>query len=121
VPARILVVDDEPAVRALVSRVLREEGHEVVDVGNGQVAYGLALQESFDVVVTNNRMPGMTGPELVEALREHLPALPIVHLDDQSLGHGPAVQVPKDVIILPKPFEVEAIKSAVRALLPMTQ
>lgn len=118
VAGKILVVDDEPAIRSLVARALKEDGHDVVAVENGSVAYKLVLQETFDLVVTNNCMPGMAGAELVRALRHRLPSLPIVRLDDGSQGNGPEFQVPSDVVTIPKPFEVTAVKSAVRALLP---
>ena len=111
------MVDDEPAVRLLVARALREDGHEVVAVENGLIAYDAALQETFDVVVTNNCMRGMAGAELVRALRRRLPGLPIVRLDDGSQGNGSEFQVPNDVVTIPKPFEMTAVKSAVRALL----
>ena len=57
--AKILVVDDEPSVLAVVSRALRDAGHEVIAVSNGQTAYEVTLAERIDVVVTNNCMPGL--------------------------------------------------------------
>ena len=76
VAAKILVVDDEPSVLAVVSRALRDEGHEVIAVSNGQTAYDVTLEETVDVVVTNNCMPGLNGAELVKALRKRLPTSP---------------------------------------------
>ncbi len=64
-------MDDEPAVRLLVTRALREEGHEVVAVENGRVAYDAVLKGAFDLVVTNNCMPGMGGAELVRPAPSH--------------------------------------------------
>ena len=113
---RVLVVDDEPAVRSLVARALRDDGHDVVTVENGQMAYNTALDERFDVVVTNNCMPGMDGAGLVRALRRHFPDLPIIQLDDGSLGNRR--EIPSDVVTIPKPFDLSAVRSAVRALLP---
>jgi DNA-binding response OmpR family regulator len=122
--ARILVVDDEPSVLAVVSRALRDEGHEVIAVSNGQTAYDVTLNETVDVIVTNNRMPGLNGGELVSALRKHLPGIPILHLDELSQATHSLSQLPADVPTLLKPFDLVALKAAVHRLLrppPPTQ
>jgi two-component system cell cycle response regulator CpdR len=115
--AKILVVDDEPSVLAVVSRALRDEGHEVIAVSNGQTAYDVTLSETVDVVVTNNRMPGLNGAELVSALRKRLPGIPILHLDELSQATHSLFQVPADVPTLLKPFDLVALKAAVHRLL----
>jgi DNA-binding response OmpR family regulator len=115
--ARILVVDDEPSVLAVVSRALREEGHEVIAVSNGQTACDVALDQPVDVVVTNRCMPGLNGGELVSALRARFPRIPILHLDDHSLATHSQIQVPADVPTLLKPFDLVALGAAVRRLL----
>jgi two-component system, cell cycle response regulator CpdR len=115
--AKILVVDDEPSVLAVVSRALRDEGHEVIAVSNGQTAYDVTLNEAVDVVVTNNRMPDLNGGELVSALRKHLPGIPILHLDELSQATHSLFQLPADVPTLFKPFDLVALKAAVHRLL----
>jgi DNA-binding response OmpR family regulator len=122
--AKILVVDDEPSVLAVVSRALRDEGHEVIAVSNGQTAYDVTLNETVDVVITNNRVPDLNGGELVSALRKHLPGIPILHLDELSQATHSLFQLPADVPTLLKPFDLVALKAAVRRLLrppPPTQ
>ena len=61
--ARVLVVDDEPMVRALIARVLTDEGYEVVAVANGRAALDAArgAAVSFDLIISNNYMPGLAG------------------------------------------------------------
>jgi DNA-binding NtrC family response regulator len=115
--AKILVVDDEPSVLAVVSRALRDEGHEVIAVSNGQTAYDVALDQTVDVVVTNKRMPGLNGAELVSALRKRFPGIPILHLDDHRTATQSPFQVPADVPTLFKPFDLAALQAAVRRLL----
>jgi DNA-binding response OmpR family regulator len=61
-PARILVLDDEPAIRALVARASAEEGYEVVTVANGLLGLSAMAVGHFDLVITNC-MPGMSGPK----------------------------------------------------------
>jgi DNA-binding response OmpR family regulator len=115
--AKILVVNDEPSVLAVVSRALRDEGHEVIAVSNGQTAYDVTLNETVDVIVTNHRMPGLNGAELMSALRRRLPGIPLLHLDDLSQAAHFQFQVPADVPTLLKPFDLVALKAAVRRLL----
>lgn len=115
---RILVVDDEPMVRALIARALSDEGYEVVTVANGRAALDAAraAEGGFDLIVTNNYMPGLNGAELVARVREDFPTLPILHIDDISRRR--AVQnLPDDVPTVYKPFSVATLREAVRKLL----
>lgn len=77
-PFRVLYVDDQPELRRLFRRNLTRAGHEVVEASNARLAVDLVQQLSFDVVVSDVRMPDMSGVELLEALRELDPALPVV-------------------------------------------
>jgi PAS domain S-box-containing protein len=65
---RILVVDDEPAILSSVGRILQRLGHQVSTAATGGDAFGLALAEPFDVILSDLRMPGMSGRELHAAL-----------------------------------------------------
>jgi CheY-like chemotaxis protein len=115
---RILVVDDEPMVRALIARVLSDEGYEVVAVADGRAALDAArgAEVGFDLVVTNNYMPGLNGAELIARVREDFPSLPILHIDDvcrKRLDQG----LPDDIPTVYKPFSIATLQSAVRKLL----
>ena len=115
---RILVVDDEPMVRALITRALTDAGYEVVAVANGRAALDAAraADVGFDLIVTNNYMPGLNGPELIERVRQDFPSLPILHIDDISrkrVDKG----LPDDVPTVYKPFSVASLQQAVRKLL----
>ena len=115
---RILVVDDEPMVRALIVRALTEAGYEVVAVADGSAALAAArgAPVAFDLIVTNNYMPGLDGPELIARVRRDFPSLPILHIDDISRRR--AVQdLPDDVPTVYKPFSIATLRSAVRKLL----
>jgi CheY-like chemotaxis protein len=115
---RILVVDDEPMVRALIARVLTDAGYEVVAVANGQAALDAArgAEAPFDMIVTNNYMPGLSGSELIQRVREDFPDLPILHIDD--IARRKRVRpVPDDVPTIYKPFSIAALQDAVRKLL----
>jgi DNA-binding NtrC family response regulator len=77
-PFRILVVDDEPAQRELVAGFLRKHGFEVALVGNGDEALARFRREPFDLVLTDQRMPGRSGLELLAALRGVTPEVAVI-------------------------------------------
>jgi CheY-like chemotaxis protein len=115
---RILVVDDEPMVRALIARALTDKGYEVVAVANGQAALDAArgAEAAFDMIVTNNYLPGLSGAELIERVREDFPDLPILHVDD-IVRRKRVDALPQDVPTIYKPFSIAALQDAVRKLL----
>jgi signal transduction histidine kinase len=70
---RVLVIDDEPAIRRLIGRLLKQD-HEVIELGNAREALALiATDEPFDMILCDLMMPGLTGAEFYEALRELQP------------------------------------------------
>ena len=115
---RILVVDDEPMVRALIARALSDEGYEVVAVANGRDALEAArtADGGFDLIVTNNYMPGLNGAELIARVREDFPDLPILHIDDITRKRA-TQELPDDIPTVYKPFSVVTLREAVRKLL----
>jgi two-component system NtrC family response regulator len=77
-PFRILVVDDEAAQRESLAGFLRKQRFEVAEAASGTVALVALDAEPFDVVLTDLRMPDMGGDELLRAVRERHPLLPVV-------------------------------------------
>ena len=78
--ASILVVDDEPAMRLLVTSVLKDEGHLTTAAASGEEALELVGKHHYHVVITDLRMPGMSGLQLLEALRRDDPATAVILL-----------------------------------------
>src|SRR5512138_3899033 len=76
--ARVLVVDDEPAVTFTLESMLQLRGDTAVVAHSGED--GLALLEGIDAVITDFAMPGMDGLELLRAIRERDPSLPVILL-----------------------------------------
>jgi DNA-binding NtrC family response regulator len=77
-PSRVLYVDDQPELRRLFRRNLTRVGHQVVEAANGRLALALVQQLTFDVVITDVRMPDMSGIELLRALVDLDPDLPVI-------------------------------------------
>jgi len=75
----ILVVDDESAQRLLVSQALNKE-YTVTTAASGIEARQLLEKRSFDLIITDQRMPGMSGIELIQWIRERMPEIPIIVL-----------------------------------------
>jgi two-component system, OmpR family, alkaline phosphatase synthesis response regulator PhoP len=67
---KILVADDEIHIVQVVAMKFRNNGFDVVTAENGSEAYDLCCEEKPDIVVTDYQMPGMTGIELIEKLRQ---------------------------------------------------
>jgi DNA-binding NtrC family response regulator len=77
-PARILVVDDETAARSALTELLREEGYEVQSAGDGFKALGRLDGWTPHIVITDLKMPGMDGIQLMEKLRERIADVSVV-------------------------------------------
>ena len=70
---RILVVDDEPDVREICSRGLRQMGYDVTKAASGQEAVAMAKQEPFDILLVDIMMPGMDGLQTFQAVKSLQP------------------------------------------------
>jgi len=70
---RILVVDDEEAVREMVSKIIHLIGHEAVTAGSGKEALEILKNEPFSILITDIRMPEIDGFELMKAVRDQFP------------------------------------------------
>ncbi len=107
---RICLIDDDVAAREGIERVLAAEGYEVSSQPDGRVGLAAALEEDFDCVLTDLRMPGVSGFELIDTLHEELPNLPVILMT----AHGTtetAIEATRrgafDYIL--KPFEMEEL------------
>ena len=76
--ATILVVDDEPAQRALLADFLRDEGYRVAEAADGAAALARVRNGGIDLLLTDVRMPGISGEELLCTVREESPHLPVL-------------------------------------------
>lgn len=115
---RILLVEDEAAVRTVTARLLRGMGYEVLAAASGDEALALAVQPGFsvDIVVSDVRMPGLQGPEMLARIRRQFPRLPAIFLS----GYAPELEgtdVELGARLIQKPCSSEVLGAAVRAAL----
>ena len=75
---KVLVVDDDPAVRKSIDRVLTGKGYAVITAENGEEAMRKLNEEKYDLVYTDIRMPGMSGLEVAEQVKARKPWTPVV-------------------------------------------
>ena len=123
--ARILIAEDEPDIRNLITFTLRFAGHEVIDTANGLEAYEKALElarnsELPDLILMDVRMPRMTGYEACERIKadKELKDIPIAFLS--AKGQEAEVQTGLDagaVAYIVKPFSPDELTENVRSLL----
>jgi two-component system cell cycle sensor histidine kinase/response regulator CckA len=118
-PIRVLIVDDEAPIRTFVDRVLRDAGYLTAQAASGLEAIEVAeLFGPFDLLLTDVRMPGMTGDELARRLREHERDLKVLYLTGFSdqLFKGKAVLWQGEAF-LDKPSTVNGLLEAVSLIL----
>ena len=75
---KVLVVDDEPKLCDLLSSALSQNEIEVFTANNGLQALALLEQEAIDLVISDWRMPGMDGPQLLAEIKIRFPQLPVI-------------------------------------------
>ncbi|HEV2554458.1 MAG TPA: MHYT domain-containing protein [Bosea sp. (in: a-proteobacteria)] len=113
---RILVVDDDSLVRMNAVAMLEDLGHQVDEASSGLEALSLLNERRFDLMITDQAMPKMTGMQLAESVRAILPTLPIlVATGYAELPSGSSL--PR----LSKPFDQAELARAIEACLKSTQ
>jgi two-component system, cell cycle sensor histidine kinase and response regulator CckA len=117
---RLLIVEDEPMVRAVAERALVRQGYTVETACDGEEALELFAQgKSYDLVVSDVVMPNMDGPTMARALRSQRPEMRILFMSGYAEEQlRKSISLDK-VAFLPKPFSVQQIAEAVRDALKM--
>ena len=113
---RVLVVDDDPAIRQVIAFALSDEGFEVDEAGNGWAALAAIDQQHPDIILLDMRMPGMDGWEFVKRYREHWHAqAPIIVLTAAHDANQRGAEV-NAADCLAKPFDLDTLLERVSAL-----
>ena len=116
----LLLVEDEPAVRSSVRRLLEWHGYRVIEAGNASDAIRIYDEspDTIDLVLTDIVMPGMDGQELVEQLRTRNPGLKAVYMSgytDRAIGESGSI--PAATGFVEKPFTVDTLMRGLREVL----
>ena len=118
----ILVVDDEPELRDLMTRVLTRGGHRVTCAENGIEASRAVAKEHFDVVITDVIMPERDGIQVINELRRTYPDVRIIAMSGGGhVSRDQYLKIAKGLgahALLEKPFTNEDLLAAIRALAP---
>ena len=101
----VLVVEDEPALARVITRILTNGGYHALTAADGAEALELYDQHGCDVVLTDVIMPGMSGRRLAEILQERRPGLPVLYMSGYSNGLlGSTHVLTGDSAFIEKPF-----------------
>src|SRR5262252_4049643 len=112
---RILIVDDDPGQRSLLDSFLRSQGFETVLASSGERALAALRAESFGMMISDVRMPGMSGLETLRRARQEHAVLPVL-LVTAYADIREAVGAMRDgaVNYLPKPIDLDELLNIVR-------
>jgi CheY-like chemotaxis protein len=118
---RILVADDDPVIRHLLTSILRKAGYTVVVVNDGREAYGVLQKDAdFAATIFDMMMPHLEGTDIIRFMRteerlKRIPAMMITsEIDPKVMAASFAAGA---TVLLPKPFTTDQLKTMLRMLL----
>jgi two-component system, chemotaxis family, chemotaxis protein CheY len=119
-PKTILAVDDSPSIRMMVAHTIRGAGYDVIEAQDGAAALKLATEKQFDMIFTDQNMPGMDGITLIKSLRERssYKGVPIIvlttEMGDEMKQRGKAAGATGWMV---KPFNPDTLLTVVKKAL----
>jgi len=115
---RILIAEDDELIRQIISDFLLNEGYVVNAVADGEQAWEALRHDAYDLLVTDNSMPRLTGIKLIERVRKAGMSLPVIVASSSffawNLREYPHLQI---TAVIPKPFDRLEFLDAVRNVL----
>ena len=118
---RILVVDDQDIICELIAEYLRADGHNPATAANGREAFDRFCAEPFDLVITDQSMPGMNGVQLAAAVKERTPGACVILLTGFGDEMQAAGSLPPGVdVLLGKPISAAELRRAVAGSMART-
>jgi CheY-like chemotaxis protein len=114
---RVLVAEDEHIIRLMISVVLREAGHEVVEAIDGASAWKLIEKlPAMEMIVTDYNMPGMNGSTIAHRARQAHPNIPVLFVTARIDLHS-IRDMPQPFRLLAKPFTADQLMAALKGML----
>jgi two-component system cell cycle sensor histidine kinase/response regulator CckA len=123
-PSTILLAEDEEGVRAFLEMALKRAGHHVIssETGTSAVEIGLKSSDPIDLLIADVVMPGLSGPEAAEKLRQKHPHMRSLFLSGYATHAALPEHVTSDAgVFLQKPFTIEVLLAKVRERLSRTR
>jgi two-component system, NtrC family, nitrogen regulation response regulator NtrX len=115
-PPRILIVDDEKYVRGFLREVIAGWGHQVDVAADGREGLRMLVERSYDLVLTDLHMPGLSGLDLIETIRLRGSSVRVIMLTattEDAVGHSDRL----DFELVPKPVHLSGLETMVRRAL----
>ena len=112
---KVLIVDDEPNMRRILKANLRMDNHTCVEASNSSEAVTRLSKEDFDVVVTDQKMPGGTGLDVLRAVQESDPTTSVIFLTAVGTVELAVESMRQGAFdFLTKPFEIDVMRATIR-------
>jgi CheY-like chemotaxis protein len=115
-PLSVLVIDDDPDVRAFIAAALQEQGYKVQQASDGKEGIAAVARDAADLVIIDFIMPGLSGAEVADRILAKRPGQPILFVSGYSETDA-VKRVAPDAPLLTKPFRADALHRAVRGAL----
>jgi two-component system cell cycle sensor histidine kinase/response regulator CckA len=118
---RVMLVEDEDAVRMFGARALRNKGYTVVEAASGEEAIAMLANgegDAIDLLITDVVMPGLDGPSMIRQVRETHPDMKVVFISGYTEdSFRKRLDVADDIHFLPKPFTLQQLASKVKEMM----
>jgi DNA-binding response OmpR family regulator len=111
---KLLIADDEPRVTELLAEELKDHGYDVVTVADGAAAVVRAVEEEFDCIILDVKMPEMDGVGALRSIRQARPHVPIIIIT-AHIGEGYMFETKRlgATDFITKPFKLSVVKEAI--------
>lgn len=111
---RVLVIDDEPALLAMLSHALRRDGYAVTSCRDGAEALGAMTRGAYDVILTDVSLPKMSGIDLIKEVRRHDLDVPVLLMTGHTLEDAVGAASEHGALrCLEKPFDLGTLRANV--------
>ena len=116
---KIMVVDDDDAILSIMNSALKILGYDVVLADSGEKALEEFHKDYFDILITDYMMPGLSGKELITAVKKIKPDIPVIMITGYPLAYPPGVAKSEGIdAYLLKPFRINQLMDVISRLLP---